>query len=109
MSAGGYSQSSHIPLKRSDVGFGHSFPGKIFLLSPADDFVINVGKISNPGNLQPLKAKVTHHDVKNHRRAGMTDVAVIIDSDPAGVNLDDSGFEGDKRFFPFTQGIINLQ
>ena len=82
---------------------------KIFLLGPANDFVIHVGEISDLGNLQPLIAQIPHDDVKDHRRAGMTDMAVIIDRDPAGVNLDDPGFEGDKLFFPFTQGIINLQ
>ena len=52
-----HSQGGHVLLKGGDVALGHLLPGHPQLLGPAQDLVVDVGKIADPGDLQDPGAR----------------------------------------------------
>ena len=54
-------------------------------MGPADNLVVDVGKISDPGDVQAAPAQVAHQDLEDHTGAGVAQVAVVINRDAAGI------------------------
>ena len=94
-----HSQGGHVLLEGGDVALGYLLPGHPHLLGPAQDFVVNVGKIADPGDLEPPALQIADQDLEGHAGAGVAQVAVVVNRHPAGVEPHFSGGEGLERFF----------
>ena len=91
-------QGRHVLLKGGDVALGHLLPGHPRLLGPAQDLVVDVGKIAHPGDLKTPAPEIAHQDLKGHAGAGVAQVAVVVNRHPAGVKTHFSGGEGLEGF-----------
>ena len=92
-------QGGHVLPEGGDVALGHLLPGHPGLLGPAQDLVVDVGKIAHPGDLEPPALEIAHQDLEGHAGAGMAQVAVVVNRHPAGVETHFSGGEGLEGFF----------
>ena len=94
-----YPQGGHVLLEGGDVALGHLFPGYALFLGPAQDLVVDVGKIAHPGDLETPAPQIAHQDLKGHTRAGMAQMDFIINRHPTGIEAHFSGGEGLEGFF----------
>ena len=92
-------QGGHVLLERGDVALGYLLPVHPRLLGPAQDLVVDVGKIAHPGDRETPAPEIAHQDLKGHAGAGMAQVAVVVNRHPAGVETHFSGAQGLEGFF----------
>ncbi len=105
---GRHAQAFHVLVEHADKAFGQLFRRGLLLPGPVDDLVVDVGEVADIGDLEAPVTQVAHHHVKDQRRAGMADVAVVIGCDAADVHADMPLFQGHQGGFAAALGIEDL-
>ncbi len=102
-------EGRHIFVKGADKLFGEEGAVDAAFVGAIDDFVVDVGVVADIGDVISGKLQIAVDDVKDDVGAGMTDMAVVINSNAADVHADVSRPQRHKLFFAATQGIIKTQ
>ena len=71
-----------------NIFFGDFLKGKTFFVCTADNFIVDIGKILNKGNLIASVFKIAAKNIENAKRTGITDMDKIIYRRTAGVNFE---------------------
>ena len=98
----------HVFMEGVDIGFGDGLPVAAFLVGPADDLVVHVRKVAYERHFKAGRAQMAHQNVKDQRRTGVPDMAVVVGRDAADVESDMAGANGNKGLFFAGQGVVEL-
>jgi hypothetical protein len=77
-------------------------------LGTGDDFIIDIGEVLNQPYLVPLELQEAADCIPNNGRDSMTQVTLIIGSDPTDIYGNMTGITGNKGFLFPGQRIVDL-
>jgi len=99
----------HVPTVSDYEALGQSGGIDILLLRPGDDFVIDVGEVLDVLDLVAGVSQVAADDVEDHRPAGVTEVAQVVDRHPADIHSHFPRSDGNELLFPSFESVVDLQ
>ena len=85
---------------RADVPVGELGGGDALGGGAADDLVVDVGQVHDPGHAQPPVAQVADEEVGEQERPEVADVGRAVDRGAAAVDADVAGLERLERDGP---------
>ena len=71
-----------------DETIGQRSNGFAIFNRPLDDFVVDIGNVSDIGHLVATRPEPTTHNIKDHHDPGVPDVAEIVDRHTADIHSD---------------------
>ena len=93
---------------RGDILLCHISRRDAFLRRTTDDLVIHVGKILHIGHIKPGIFEIPPHRIKNHDRAGITQVNIIVNRRSADVHRDLAGRSRHEIDLVALHSVVNL-
>lgn len=73
-----------------------------------DNLIVDISKITYELNIETTIFKVSSYGIESIQRPGMADMALIINSNPAGIYIYYRRIERDKFFFFTSERIIYM-
>ena len=73
-----------------------------------DNLIVDISKITHELNIKTTVFKVSSYDIESIERPGMADMALVIDSNPAGIYIYYRRIKRDKFFFFTSKRIIYM-
>ena len=90
------------------IPLGNLLNGGALLVGLVYKLIVDVGEILNEIDLIASPLKVSSEHIKNAKRAGVSDVNIVIDGGAAGINFRLPLFYRNKLLFLSGQGIENF-
>ena len=85
---GGDIQFPHVFIKCCDVFAVDLLPVHACFIGSVDDLIVDIGEVADEINFVTGVLKITIKSVKDDGGAGVPDMAIVIDGDPAYVHAD---------------------
>ena len=99
----------HILVKGVNVFLGQCPGLHPQLLRSFDDFIIDIGEVSNIGDIPTLSTQVPGKDIKDDGRPGVSNVAKVIDRDAAYIHPHFPVMQGQEGLLATCGGIIQCK
>jgi len=100
-------QPSHIDIKFPNVSLSNGLTIHPFLIGPPNDLIVDIRKVSDEGYLISTISKIAIDHIENDRRAGMANMAKVVNGHPTDIHPHFFLLKGKEILFIASQSVVD--
>ena len=104
-----HTECGRIFVHRLNETFGQRSERLTVLVCAVDDLVVDVGNVTDVGDVESGCLQIAVDDIEHHQHPGMSQMAEVVYGHAADIHLNLSRFEGDEVLFFVGEIVIDLQ